>query len=167
MLQFRGPRDRMRVHHLLCEKYGEQNGKYQWSLTENPEGDATILVRFTDEPLPVCRVGDLVSIRLPAAPKKQSNGRAVYLLGKGQRVDWFRRVMLNAGIQVLANSIDIQERLNAGLHKWVGGVQQPFSMPWCEFSAEGKIVDVEALHNKLRQNIGKGGSYGLGMLTVN
>ncbi|GAA2094530.1 type I-E CRISPR-associated protein Cas6/Cse3/CasE [Brevibacterium salitolerans] len=98
----------------------------------------------------------------PGTPMPPGKGRAyrsrLVVVPEKERLTWLARTFERNGLRVAEEALDVSPLLHANLGRRGRGI------PAVEVTARGTVVDVPAFTRALRTGIGKGRTYGLGLL---
>ena len=119
--------------------------------------------------LDAMRVGGVYGFQLETAPNKKvaedgaKNSRRRALRTAEEREAWLRRKAEQNGFQILSVEENPGEKRTARHPAEVGG---SLTIDACCYTGRLRITDAEAFRQAVRQGIGPGKAYGLGMLVL-
>jgi hypothetical protein len=145
------------IHQQLESMFGPRRETgYLWAKLGEK-----VLVRRRDDPVPSCRNGEVYQARLSAMITKKRDGKRGWIRRdlKEPRIEWLHRRAEQHGFEAIDPVVSVERVF----------VDKPGAEFWADVSTfvfDLKVTDEVKLRQALTEGIGKGRTWGLGMLIL-
>jgi CRISPR system Cascade subunit CasE len=186
---YRDLADAHKLHQRIMQGFPDeqhQQPRAEWNILYRQEGDSSVLLVQSDitpdwSRLPSgylanhntkslalmlnqLEVGKQLQFRLKANPSKRDHltRKIIGLTKRSEQIEWLERQSARSGFKVL--SVDVMP--TPDIYGRKSKAPQPIKIFSVLFQGALQITDVELFTQALRQGIGRGRSYGCGLLSI-